>query len=56
MTPDLPNPVAVVETPEAARARRMRNLALGGALLVFVALVFVITIVKMSAASHAHAL
>jgi hypothetical protein len=56
VTDPTPIPVRGAETPEAARARRMRNLALGGALLLFVALVFVITMVKMSAASHAHAL
>jgi hypothetical protein len=44
------------DTPAAARARRMRNLALGGALLLFVVLVFVTTVVKLSAASHAHVL
>ncbi len=35
------------ETPEAARARRMRNLMLGGVLVAFVVLVFVITIVRL---------
>ena len=35
------------ETPEAARARRMRNLMLGGVLLAFVVLVFAITIVRL---------
>jgi hypothetical protein len=36
------------QTPEqAARARRMRNLALGGALLFFVILFFVMTIVRL---------
>lgn len=35
------------ESPEAARARRMRNWMLAGALLVFVALVFVVTIVRL---------
>ncbi len=42
------------ETPAAARARRGRNLLLAGALLAFVALVFVITIVKISANVGAH--
>ncbi len=37
------------ETPEAAKARRGRNYLLAGALLVFVVLVFVITIVKIKA-------
>jgi hypothetical protein len=32
---------------EAARARRMRNLALAGALLFFVVLFFVMTIVRL---------
>ena len=35
------------ETPEAARARRMHNLMLGGVLVAFVVLVFVITIVRL---------
>jgi hypothetical protein len=35
------------ETPEAARARRLRNWLLGGVLAAFVILVFVITIVRM---------
>ena len=37
------------ETPEAARARRVRNWMLGGVLLAFVVLVFVITIVRLGA-------
>ncbi len=37
------------ETPEAARARRLRNWMLGGVLLAFVVLVFVITIVRLGA-------
>ena len=35
------------ETPQAAQARRGRNYLLAGALLLFVVLVFVITIVKI---------
>jgi len=35
------------ETPEAARARRRRNIALGLALLAFAALIFVVTIVRL---------
>ncbi len=35
------------ESPEAARARRMRNLMLGGVLAAFVVLIFVITIVRL---------
>lgn len=35
------------ESPEAAKARRMRNLMLGGVLLAFVVLVFVVTIVRL---------
>jgi hypothetical protein len=35
------------ETPEAAKARRMRNWALGVALVAFVILVFVVTIVRL---------
>ena len=35
------------EPPEAARARKMRNWMLGGVLVAFVILVFVITIVRM---------
>ncbi len=35
------------DSPEAAKARRWRNLALGGALAVFVILMYVITIVHM---------
>ena len=35
------------ESPEAARARRMRNWLLAGVLLAFVALVFVVTIVRL---------
>lgn len=45
-------PPIVPDTPEMAKARRMRNLALGGVLLVFVALIFVITIVRMSSNMH----
>ena len=40
-------PEPVPESPEAAKARRMRNLALGGALLLFVVLVFVVTLVRL---------
>lgn len=40
-------PEPVQESPEAAKARRMRNLALGGALALFVILVFVVTIVRL---------
>jgi hypothetical protein len=36
------------EDPAAARARRGRNLALAGALVAFVILVFIVTIVKLS--------
>jgi hypothetical protein len=32
----------------AARARRIRNLAIGGALVAFVLLIFVITIIRLS--------
>lgn len=42
------------ESPEAAKARRGRNLLLAGALLAFVVLVFVITIAKLSANAGAH--
>lgn len=42
------------ETGAAARARRGRNLLLAAALLAFVAIVFVITIVKISANVPAH--
>lgn len=35
------------ETPDASRARRLRNWALGGALIAFVILVFVVTIVRL---------
>jgi hypothetical protein len=35
------------ESPEAAKARRLRNLALGGALVAFAILVFVVTIVRL---------
>ena len=35
------------ETPEAARARRTRNLILGAVLLAFVILVFAVTIVRL---------
>ncbi len=37
------------ESAENARARRGRNLLLAGALLVFVVVIFAITIVKISA-------
>ncbi len=37
------------ESPEAARARRLRNWALGGALMLFVILVFIVTIVRLGA-------
>lgn len=33
----------------AARARRIRNLAIGGALVAFVVLIFVITIIRLGA-------
>ncbi len=36
------------EDPAAARARRGRNLLLAGALVAFVILVFIVTIVKLS--------
>ena len=35
------------ESPDAARARRMRNWALAAVLIAFVALVFVVTIVRL---------
>jgi hypothetical protein len=35
------------ETPEAAKARRLRNWMLAGVLLAFVILVFVVTIVRL---------
>ncbi len=35
------------ESPEAAKARRMRNLALAGALFAFVILIFVVTLVRL---------
>ena len=35
------------EGPEAAQARRFRNFALAAALLVFVGLVFAVTVLKM---------
>jgi hypothetical protein len=35
------------ESPEAAKARRLRNWALGGALLAFVILIFVVTLVRL---------
>jgi hypothetical protein len=48
-----PNPLSptredpFAEGPEAARARRFRNVALAAALLVFVGLVFAVSILKM---------
>ncbi len=35
------------ESPEATKARRLRNWALAGALFAFVILVFVVTIVRL---------
>ena len=35
------------ESPEAARARRVRNLMLAGVLVAFVVLIFVITLVRL---------
>ena len=35
------------ETPEAVRARKMRNWMLGGVLTAFVVLVFAVTIVRL---------
>jgi hypothetical protein len=35
------------ETPEAAKARRLRNWMLAGVLIAFVILIFVVTIVRM---------
>jgi hypothetical protein len=37
---------------DAARARRTRSLVIAGALLVFVALIFVVTIAKLAANLH----
>jgi hypothetical protein len=37
----------VQESAEAARARKLRNWALAGALLTFVILVFIVTIVRL---------
>lgn len=37
------------ETPDALKARRMRNIVLALALLAFVALVFMVTLVKLGA-------
>jgi hypothetical protein len=36
------------EGPEAAKARKNRNLAIAGGLVAFIVLVFVITLVKLS--------
>ena len=36
------------ESPEAARARRSRSLAIAGGLVAFVILVFVVTLLKLS--------
>jgi hypothetical protein len=36
------------EGPDAARARRVRNLAIALALVAFVVIVFVVTIIKMA--------
>jgi hypothetical protein len=36
-----------VESPEAVRARKMRNWLLGGVLAAFVVLVFVVTLVRL---------
>ncbi len=35
------------ESPEADRARRLRNWMLGGALIVFVVLIFLVTIIRL---------
>ena len=42
------------EGPEAARARRMRNWMLGGALLVFVVLIFVVTLIRLGGGHAVH--
>ena len=44
-----PTPIAI--NPEAQRRRRGRNWALAGSLLAFVVIVFIVTIVKLKAAS-----
>jgi hypothetical protein len=52
MTPTLPKPPIAPPPGEIAptdKARGRRNLALGGSLLLFVVLIFVITIAKMHA-------
>lgn len=36
------------EGPEAARARRNRSFAIAGGLIAFIALVFVVSLIKMS--------
>ena len=41
------------EGPAASRARRMRSLGIALALAAFVAIVFVVSIIKLAGASHA---
>jgi t-SNARE complex subunit (syntaxin) len=43
------------EGPVAARARRMRSLGIALALVAFVVVVFVVSLIKLAAASHAGA-
>jgi hypothetical protein len=45
--PVLPEPPRVPESPEAVRARKVRNWLLAGVLLVFVAIIFAVTIVRL---------
>lgn len=45
--PEFPKVPAGRESPEAARARKVRNWLLAGTLLAFVILVFVVTIVRL---------
>ncbi|HUO23969.1 MAG TPA: hypothetical protein VMU59_15750 [Caulobacteraceae bacterium] len=42
------------ETPDAAKARSRRNLAIAGALVVFVILTFIVTIVRMGGHAFDH--
>lgn len=42
------------EGPQAARARKLRSMALAGGLVLFVLLIFAVTIIRLTANVHPH--
>lgn len=49
-TPDKNEQNGIVLTPEQAKSRRARNIAIGVAIALFIALFYVVTIVKLGGA------